>query len=67
MDGLPVLALSLHKLHPFLQPKHQNIVIQKDSFSCHFEGTVFHTLRKNLFFIKFAHFFLFSGGSKYSF
>ena len=48
--------LSPHKLRPLFQPKDQNFVIEKNSFFCHFEGTVFHTLPKNSFFIRIAHF-----------
>ena len=48
---------------PFFSPKHLDFVTEKNSFSCHLENIVFQTLPKNAFFISFAHFLLFLGGS----
>ena len=48
---------------PFLSPKHLDFVTEKNSFFCHLENSVFQTLPKNPFFISFAHFLLFLGGS----
>ena len=48
---------------PFFSPKHLDFVTEKNSFFCHLENTVFQTLPKNAFFISFAHFSLFLGGS----
>ena len=48
---------------PFFSPKHLDFVTEKNSFFCHLENTVFQTLPKNAFFISFAHFWLFLGGS----
>ena len=48
---------------PFFSPKHLGFVTEKNSFFCHVENTVFQTLPKNAFFIRFAHFLLFLGGS----
>ena len=48
---------------PFFTPKHLDFVIEKNTFFCHLENTVFQTLPKNAFFISFAHFLLFLGGS----
>ena len=47
---------------PFFSPKHLDFVTEK-KFFCHLENTVFQTLPKNAFFISFAHFLLFLGGS----
>ena len=55
--------LSPRKLHPLFSPKHLDFVTEKNSFFCHLENTVFQTLPKNAFFIRFAHFLLFLGGS----
>ena len=55
--------LSPRKLHPLFSPKHLDFVTEKNSFFCHLENTVFQTLLKNAFFIRFAHFLLFLGGS----
>ena len=48
---------------PFFSPKHLDFVTEKNSFFCHLENTVFQTHPKNAFFISFAHFLLFLGGS----
>ena len=48
---------------PFFSPKHLDFVREKNSFFCHLENTVFQTLPKKEFFIRFAHFLLFLGGS----
>ena len=48
---------------PFFSPKHLDFVPEKNSFFCHLEDTVCQTLPKNAFFISFAHFLLFLGGS----
>ena len=48
---------------PFFSPKHLDFVTKKNSFFCHLENTVFQTLPKNAFFISFAHFLLFFGGT----
>ena len=48
---------------PFFSPKHLDFVTEKNSFFCHLENTVFQTLPKNAFFIRFAHILLFLGGS----
>ena len=48
---------------PFFSPKHLDFVTEKNSFFCHLENTVFQTLPKDAFFIRFAHFLLFLGGS----
>ena len=55
--------LSPRKLHPLFPPKHLDFVSEKNSLFCHLENTVFQTLPKNVFFIRFAHFLLFLGGS----
>ena len=55
--------LSPRKLHPLFSPKHLDFVTEKNIFFCHLENTVFQTLPKNAFFIRFAHFLLFLGGS----
>ena len=59
-----IQSLRPRKLHPLFYPKHQNFGIEKNSFFWHFAGTVFHTLPKNAFFIKFAHFFAVVWGVK---
>ena len=56
-------TLSPRKLHPLFSPKHLHFVGEKNSFFCHLENTVFQTRPENAFFIKFAHFLLFLGGS----
>ena len=56
-------CLSPRKLHPLFSPKHVDFVTVKNSFFCHLENTVFQTLPKNAFLIRFAHFLLFLGGS----
>ena len=61
--GLDQLGLSPHRLHPLFSPRHLDFVTKKNSFFCHLENTVFQTLPENAFFIRFAHFLLFSGGS----
>ena len=48
---------------PFFSLKHLDFVTEKNRFFCHLENTVFQTLPKNAFFISFAHFLLFLGGS----
>ena len=48
---------------PFSSAKHLHLVTEKNSFFCHVENTVFQPLPKNAFFIRFAHFLLFLGGS----
>ena len=55
--------LSPRKLHPLFSPKHLDFVTEKNSSFCHLENTVFQTLPRNAFFIRFAHFLLFLGGS----
>ena len=57
----PILAHA--NCTPFFSPKHLDFVTEKNSFFCHLENTVFQTLPKNAFFISFAHFLLFLGGS----
>ena len=57
-------TLSPRKLHPLFSPKHLDFVTKKNGFFCHLENTVFQYLPKNAFFIRFAHFLLFLGGSK---
>ena len=48
---------------PFFSPKHLVFVTEKNSVFCHLENTVFQALPKNAFFISFAHFLVFLGGS----
>ena len=48
---------------PFFSPKHLDFVTERKSFFCHLENRVFQTLPKNAYFISFAHFLLFLGGS----
>ena len=57
------MALAHANCTPFLSPKHLDFVTEKNSFFCHLENTVFQTLPKNAFFIRFAHFLLSLGGS----
>ena len=57
------LGLSPRKLRPSFSPKHLDFVTKKNSFFCHLENTVFQTLEKNAFFIRFANLLLFLGGS----
>ena len=60
-EGITVLAHA--NCTPFFSPKHLYFVTEKKSFFCHLENTLFQTLPKNAFFISFAHFLLFLGGS----
>ena len=45
---------------PFFSPKHLDFVTEKNSFFCHLENL---KMLENAFFIRFAHFLLFLGGS----
>ena len=56
-------SLSPRKLHPLFSPKHLDFVTEKNSFFLPSGKHCFSDPPKNAFFIRFAHFLLFLGGS----
>ena len=58
-----VVSLAHANCTPFFSPKHLDFVTEKNSFFCHLENTFFQSPPNNSFFISFAHFLLFLGGS----
>ena len=64
---LPIKMTEIYLAHanctPFLSPKHLDFVNEKNSCFCHLENSFFQPIPKNAFFISFAHFWLFLGGS----
>ena len=66
-EAVPIVTAAVVLAHanctPFFSPKHLDFVTAKNSFLCHLGNTVFQILPKNAFFISFAHFLLFLGGS----
>ena len=63
IDSAGTSILAHANCTPFFSPKHLDFATEKNRFFCHLENTVFQTLPKNAFFISFAHFLLFLGGS----
>ena len=63
MMFLHQLELCPRKLHPLFSPEHLDFVTEKKGFFRHLENTIFQTLPKNAFFIRFALFLMFLGGS----